>query len=48
MVHSRVNEIFARVKERKNVNEISVSNFSFPLVTCIYLIFYPTHINNRE
>jgi len=31
---NRVNENFARVNERKGVNEISVGNFLSPLVMC--------------
>jgi len=31
------------------VNEFSVANFLYSLVTCIYLVFfYLIHINNRE
>jgi len=49
MVYPRVNEIFATVNARGEMNEIYVPNFSYPLVTRICLVFfYPKHINNRE
>ena len=39
MLLNRVNAKFARVNERRGVNEISVPNFLHPLVTCICLVF---------
>jgi len=45
MVHPRVNEIFARVNERKGVNEISVANFLYPKIPCICLVFFTQNIS---
>jgi len=44
----RVNEIFARVNERRGVNEISARNSLYPLVTCICFVVLPQLINNHE
>jgi len=37
------------VNERRGVNEISVLNFLYPLITCLCLVFlYLKRISNRE
>jgi len=45
MVHHRVNENVARVNERIGVNEMSVPNFLYPLVTCICFAFLTQNLS---
>ena len=40
----RVNEFFARVNERRGLNEIYAPNFLYPLVPCICLVFFSQNI----
>jgi len=44
MAHSRLNEIFARMNERRGVNEFSAAKLFYPLV----LVLSPRRVSNHE